>query len=579
MTPTSEPVRVAMFLTRKSAPVGEEAVYGRDIAVDSFLSALLRHGPGGEYRFYQRTGPTAPAAGDETVRRAAAGRSDIAATFGRFADLADGTEPPRFRVWHDLDGDLPLGVGLRQSCARSYYPVTGIPYVLSYPGTRHAWILRLLLADLQPCDAIIANSRATRETIQLMFNQVREDLQRSHHLDADFRGRLVVLPLGVDTDAFRPRSPARARAAFGLPPHGLVVLWLGRLSFLDKADLLPLVHAFAGLRSSSVEGRHAEPLLVVAGSGPTHVESVLMDYARRLGIADRMRVIRPVPPERRALLYAAADIFASPADNVEETFGLTPIEAMACGIPQVVSDWNGYRDAVQHGETGFLVPTWFPYDDSTAARVSGLYDCFDLRDHLMLAQQTAVDVDAMRAALQRLIDDPELRQRMSAASRQRAVSHFDWRVVLAGYEHLWQDLRGVADGLGDVTQRRRNYATPAFREAFGHYATSVLEPATPIVLTAAGRRVLRGDEVLPAYVAELRAISTELAQRALQEAEKLLPASFATLADSVDGRAGAHHVMWLLKHGLLRVNRAAQFDLGCQPPPDSVRPSVSDLPG
>ena len=56
------------------------------------------------------------------------------------------------------------------------------------------------------------------------------------------------------------------------------------------------------------------------------------------------------------LALAAADLFCSPADNLQETFGLSVLEAMASSLPVVASDWNGYRDLVLHGSTGWLVP-------------------------------------------------------------------------------------------------------------------------------------------------------------------------------------------------------------------------------
>ena len=61
-------------------------------------------------------------------------------------------------------------------------------------------------------------------------------------------------------------------------------------------------------------------------------------------------------PNNRYLSWSSADIFCSFADNIQETFGLTPIEAMACGLPCVVSDWNGYKETVrdQVDGLGFL---------------------------------------------------------------------------------------------------------------------------------------------------------------------------------------------------------------------------------
>ena len=56
--------------------------------------------------------------------------------------------------------------------------------------------------------------------------------------------------------------------------------------------------------------------------------------------------------------WAAADVFLSLVDNIQETFRLTPIEAMAAGLPVVVSDWDGYRYTVRDGETGFQFQRW-----------------------------------------------------------------------------------------------------------------------------------------------------------------------------------------------------------------------------
>jgi len=61
-------------------------------------------------------------------------------------------------------------------------------------------------------------------------------------------------------------------------------------------------------------------------------------------------------PEARTTIWYAADIFTSLTDNIQESFGLTPIEAMAAGLPVIVSDWDGYRDTVRDGIDGYIVP-------------------------------------------------------------------------------------------------------------------------------------------------------------------------------------------------------------------------------
>ncbi len=61
-----------------------------------------------------------------------------------------------------------------------------------------------------------------------------------------------------------------------------------------------------------------------------------------------------------AATWRAADVFISLADSVQETFGLTPVEAMAAGLPVIASDWNGYKETVREGLDGFRILTWAP---------------------------------------------------------------------------------------------------------------------------------------------------------------------------------------------------------------------------
>ena len=74
----------------------------------------------------------------------------------------------------------------------------------------------------------------------------------------------------------------------------------------------------------------------------------------------RVVVLNGQDSQQRKTAWASADIFCSLSDNIQESFGLTPVEAMAAGLPCVVSDWDGYRDTVRHGEDGFRVDTAMP---------------------------------------------------------------------------------------------------------------------------------------------------------------------------------------------------------------------------
>jgi hypothetical protein len=141
-------------------------------------------------------------------------------------------------------------------------------------------------------------------------------------------------------------------------------------------------------------------------------------------------------------IWSMADIFISLADNIQETFGLTPIEAMAAGLPVVVADWNGYQETVRHEVDGFRIPTLMPPAgcglDFAASYGDDTLNYSSYIGHVSL--MTAVDIDACTQALTTLFTQPELRQRLGENGRQRTLSTYDWRVVIAAYENLWQEL-------------------------------------------------------------------------------------------------------------------------------------------
>src|SRR5205807_184608 len=125
----------------------------------------------------------------------------------------------------------------------------------------------------------------------------------------------------------------------------------------------------------------------------------------------------------------AADVFVSPIDNIQESFGLTVVEAMACGLPQVVPDWNGYRDTVIDGDTGFLIPTYWAKCDDDLCNIAAMFAQGSGYDHFAMAQSVAMDIRAYRDALRRLIYDEALRLKMSDSSVRRSAL-FSWAAVI-----------------------------------------------------------------------------------------------------------------------------------------------------
>jgi hypothetical protein len=184
--------------------------------------------------------------------------------------------------------------------------------------------------------------------------------------------------------------------------------------------------------------------------------------------------------------WAAADVFISLADNVQETFGLTPLEAMAAGLPCIVSDWNGYRDTVRDGMDGYRIPTVMP-DAGAGLDLAQRYDDgVDSYDAYCghTSQAVAVDGPALAQACARLAGDAALRRQMGENARRRVRAEFDWAVVFGRYRALWRELdeRRRADAaLGPALPAVVPDRLDPF-ELFATYPTLRITPAAMVEL-------------------------------------------------------------------------------------------------
>jgi hypothetical protein len=268
--------------------------------------------------------------------------------------------------------------------------------------------------------------------------------------------RLPIIPLGVDCAAqgVSPEARDKARAEMAVAPDELVVLFVGRLSFHGKANPAPMYLAL-----EAVAAGHRVVLVECGWTANDYIRNALAEARAALCPSVRSIVLDGRQAGPRRLAWCSADVFCSLSDNIQETFGLTPVEAMAAGIPCVVSDWDGYRDTVRHGIDGFAVPTTMapPGSGEAFARAHATgadnYDTYIGRSALAVV----VDPGAAGAALQRLAADADLRRRMGENAAARAREVFDWKVVIGAYEDLWDELdaeRRSADATAAASARR-----------------------------------------------------------------------------------------------------------------------------
>lgn len=254
----------------------------------------------------------------------------------------------------------------------------------------------LIMSD---ADGVIVSTEEERQDIARYYGAPRHNIE--------------VIPAGVNLEMFQPVDRVEARAAlaseWGIRDEERVILYVGRIEPLKGIDIL--------LRAlPMLEHDGAVRALIVGGNPGNDVEMErLKSLAAELGIADSVTFTGSVPQAVLPTYYSAADVFSLPSHS--ESFGLAPLEAMACGTPAVVSRVGGLKTFIRSGVNGYLAPWRCP--ESFAQR-------FDT-----------------------LLASPELRDAMGRAARERALS-MGWGAVaerMLGYyathiEGAWGEMAG-----------------------------------------------------------------------------------------------------------------------------------------
>lgn len=549
------------------------AILGRRVANVGFLRFLLAADPFEAYHFFIADKPLR----DSLAEKLALLAPDIARK-GRLR-LMDRRELPArladtsYFCFHQSDCiSHPAHIArLRNAHSAEIFPVTGPVHSLSYPDYPQAF-LRHLWAGATPRDCIIATSEAGRLAVEGFFAHLRAGYGLEHIKGPSIRR----VPLGLDPECLAQPLPTPAekralRARLGLPQERTLILVLGRVSHASKMDLLPLIRALSRLFAEEPKLPRESVSLVVAGWAEENdpFPQTLADMGARIGLDLRLE-LRPGERRKNEIL-AACDLFVSIADNPQETFGITLLEAQAAGLPVVASDYDGYRDLVAHGETGVLVPTLGPAQAETDDFVDRLAPLlFDNQYHLLLAQRTVVRAPELARALGALLTDAPLRRRLGQAGRERVRAHFLWPDVIRQHLELWDELRALP---APSITTLRNVPHPLqlpYSRVFAPYPTRALAPGDRLKPGRTGAALLGGRE-FPLLYAGLDSLLEAEAIRKLVflarkgEGAQALSERFRELCPGLDQERAAYHILWALKHDLLEAVAPTQPGQSGQP--------------
>ncbi len=296
----------------------------------------------------------------------------------------------------------------------------GLPYVVTFHALGLVRREHQGEADTFPA-ARVSIERMLVKDADLLIAECPQDERDLMQLYGADPARVRMVPCGFDAGEFSPMDRGRARAELGLPADGFLLLQLGRL--VPRKGIDNVIESLAHLPADT-----PATLMVVGGEcrNPDQLSSPeflrLQALARTHGVADRVAFLGHRQRQELRRHYAAANVFVT--TPWYEPFGITPLEAMACGVPVVASAVGGLTYSVTEGQTGRLVP---PRDPQALARV-----------------------------IAHLHRHPEVARAMGRAGLRRVRTHFTWERVtdslLSAYrESLSPDLGAALSTLQGVS--------------------------------------------------------------------------------------------------------------------------------
>ncbi|MFW6005508.1 MAG: glycosyltransferase family 4 protein, partial [Desulfonatronovibrionaceae bacterium] len=379
-------------------------------------------------------------------------------------------------------------------------------------------------------------------------------LKQQYRLDPDFAPpELVHIPLGIEARAMVSQVDRARQKKELLPGSKINILCLGRLSCYSKMDILPILR---GLQLAGLHGLDLGHINLVLAGGVDRKDDTLKKlsmFASNIGL-QTMAFANP-DHNLKTRLLAESDIFMSLADNPQETFGLTILEAQAAGLAVIASDYSGYRELIQNQENGLLIPTLGPDNTELIDDLAPLL--YDSESHLMLSQSCAADIHQLARTITLVISDKKLRQNLGQKARQNAIA-YDWAEIIPRYISLWdeQNQKKHSPEMPDIPHP----AQTSYAEIFSGFATgSWLDSA--VSQSRLGKAVYKKKDHPVIYSGMAHLIDPQAIRMILflSRSPVKVPILLARLSAALDMDPSLARIIfaWALKQGLLQASTPA----------------------
>lgn len=525
---------------------------GRRVAGESFLKGFLRHADVSEFALLSKFR-------DELRPVADLAQSLRPGIPLRHVPLVRPTAVAPLGTVYYPSPNFGLEAWRRAPYGQAAYAICGITHTTSTLGVMQGFF-DLRMAPVREWDAVICTSRSVQASV--LYQQDLIDGHIRVHLRAQppARPMFPVIPLGIHCDDFTPDPAAGSalRDRIKAGPQDVVFTTIARLTPHEKFDPLPIYRAMQ-VAQEQLSGQRLH--LVLCGVFRD-------DYSRRIfekGAAALMpdvgfTLLDGAKPEDRKAALSGADVFMFLIDNIQETFGLAPIEGMAAGLPILATDWDGMKDTVTP-DVGFRVTTRSLSPQHLAQEALRHHGGIDSYHQYCAATSAVTEVDQpeLVARILELARNPDLRARMGAAGRLRAREIYDWQAVIPQMQDLW----------AEQSARRQAGAASALR--YPAHALAVAPSPTGLFASYPSARLDMGQERLvasrqtgPLSLTETFKLRDYAALKrsfaSLEQVEKIHAALTAAgeagaLADDLTAPTGLNRLtvdrvlVWLLKYG------------------------------
>ena len=535
-----------------------KGINGRRVAGESFLKGFLRHAAVDEFVFLtKQAGELDPVkALSATLRPNMPVRPVTLLRPNQIAPVSTIFFPsPNFtaEAWRRA----PYGTAAWSMC--------GITHTTSTAAVMQGFF-DLRMAPVCEWDAVICTSQAVLSSVSYQMDLIDSHMRSHLRVNPPPRPMLPVIPLGVHCDDFTPDAAkgAALRKRIGAGAKDVVFVTIARLTPHEKFDPLPIYIAMQNASKQLAKGQKLH--VVMCGVFRD-------DYSRTVfekGAASLMpdvgfAILDGADADERKAALSGADVFMFLIDNIQETFGLAPLEGMAAGLPLLVSDWDGMRDTVT-ADVGFRITTRSlgpQHLTQEALRYQGGIDNY-LQYCASTSAMTEIDMGELTARILELARNPALRKRMGDAGARRVRAQYDWSKIVPQMQDLWAE-QEVRRRLGTVKSVRYPGdalpISPSPTALFAGYPTEKTSfgEATLVANDLAGSATVAEVLAVRNYQGLKRIFASpehiEQIQRFIAGAgPQGTSLAHVEAATGIKGIAAERIVIWLMKYAFIRRN-------------------------